>query len=159
MYFSATRTALIDAFLHKFTTMPAGSTVTYADLSAIAGEKIGPNFYPLRRAIQVARDKHAILIRCERGVGFVRSASFDERRDMLDQRRGKVRRQALTGLKEVAAVMRGSNVSGAEMMTLTRYQGAFAVSHMNTGGSQATASKISGTLFTEPRPKPEDIPE
>lgn len=99
-----------------------------------------------------------MLIRNERGVGFVRSATFDDRRDMLDSRRGKVRRQALTGLKETAAAMRGSNPNNAEMMELTRYQGAFGVAHMTTGGSQAAAKKISGEAYVEPSPGRKGIP-
>jgi hypothetical protein len=106
----------------------------------------------------LARDKHAVLIRNERNVGFVRAGTFDERRDMLDGRRGKVRRQALTGLKETAAAMRGSNPNNAEMMELTRYQGAFGVAHMTTGGSNAAAKRIVGEVFVEPRPTQADIP-
>jgi hypothetical protein len=158
MAFANTRQQTIDAILAHFMALPLGGVTTYDTLSGVAGERIGPSFYPLRRAIQLARDKHSVLIRNERGVGFVRTGTFDERRDMLDQRRGKVRRQALTGIKETAAVMRGSNPTNAEMMALVKYQGAFAVSHMTTGGSQATSKKITGTLFEEPRAKPEDIP-
>lgn len=102
MIFIRTREETINALLRHFLAMPAGKAVTYSDLSRIAGEKVGPSFYPLRKAIVLARDRHAVLIRNERGVGFVRSGTFDERRDMLDGRRGKVRRQALTGLKETA---------------------------------------------------------
>lgn len=156
--FITTREATISALLQHFLTMPAGKTATYAELSKIAGEKVGPSFYPVRKAIALARDKHAVLIRNERRVGFVRTGTFDERRDVLDSRRGRVRRQALTGLKETAAVMRGSNPNNQQMMELTRYQGAFGVAHMTTGGSQAAAKRITGEAFVEPQPKPEDIP-
>lgn len=156
--FIRTREATIDALLQHFLAMRAGETATYAALTKVAGEKVGPSFYPVRKAINLARDKHAVLIRNERGIGFVRSATFDERRDMLDSRRGKVRRQALTGLKETAAAMRGSNPNNAEMMELTRYQGAFGVAHMTTGGSNTAAKKISGEAFEEPHPGRETIP-
>ncbi len=156
--FIRTRQSEIDALLAHFLAMPAGGVASYLALSKIVGEKVGPSFYPVRKAIALARDKHAVLIRNERGVGFVRAATFDERRDMLDTRRGKVRRQALTGLKETAAVMRGSNPNNAEMMELTRYQGAFGVAHMTTGGSNATAKRITGEAFVEPKPRQEDIP-
>lgn len=156
--FAVTRDATIQALLQHFLAMQAGSVVSYGALSKIAGEKVGPSFYPVRKAIALARDKHSVLIRNERGVGFVRAATFDDRRNMLDSRRGKVRRQALTGLKETAAAMRGSNPNSGEMMELTRYQGAFGVAHMTTGGSNAAAKRISGEAFVEPRPKPEDIP-
>lgn len=157
-FFATTREATIEALLQRLLSLPSGGVVTYADLSKIAGEKVGPAFYPLRKAINIARDKHAVLIRNQRGVGFARVGTFDDRRDLLDTRRGRVRRQALTGLKEVSAAIRGSNPTNAEMLDLTRYQGAFAVSHMTTGGSQAAAKKIAGELFVEPRPKPEDVP-
>lgn len=158
MSFDTSREATINTILQHFLSMSAGQTVTYAALGKLVGEKVRPSFYPVRRAIQLARDRHAVLIRNERGVGFVRTASFDDRRDMLDSRRGKVRRQALTGLKETAAAMRGSNATNAEMLELTRYQGAFGVAHMTTGGSHAAARRISGEAFVEPRPTPEDIP-
>lgn len=157
-FFATTRALTIEALLQRLLSLPAGGLVRYDELGKVVGEKIGPSFYPLRKAISLARDKHNVLIRNERGVGFVRVGTFDERRDVLDGRRGKVRRQALTGLKETAAAMRGSNPNNAEMMELTRYQGAFGVAHMTTGGSNATAKKISGESFVEPRPKPEDIP-
>lgn len=159
MFFQSSREATINAALQHFLSMSAGQTVSYADLSKIVGEKVDASFYPVRKAIQLARDKHAVMIRNERGVGFVRTGTFDERRDMLDSRRGKVRRQALTGLKETAAVMRGSNLSNAQMLELTRYQGAFGVAHMTTGGSQSTARKITGEAFVEPRLGRESIPE
>lgn len=158
MIFIRTREETINALLRHFLAMPAGKVATYSDLSRVAGEKVGASFYPLRKAIVLARDRHAVLIRNERGVGFVRSGTFDERRDMLDGRRGKVRRQALTGLKETAAAMRGSNPKNAEMLELTRYQGAFGVAHMTTGGSNAVAKRISGEAFIEPLPKVDDIP-
>jgi len=156
--FTRTREAAIDAILQHFLRMRNGQTTTYAELSKIIGERVGASHYPVRKAIQLARDKHAVMIRNERGVGFARTATFDERRDMLDSRRGKVRRQALTGLKETAAAMRASNVSNAQMLELTRYQGAFGVAHMATGGSQSAAKKIAGELFVEPRPSRKDIP-
>ena len=158
MFFQRTRLDTIETLLKHFLSLPAGGVASYASLTDIAGESVGPSFYPVRRAIQLARDKHAVLIRNERGVGFVRSASFDDRRDMLDSRRGKVRRQALTGLKETAAVMRGSNPNNAEMMELTRYQGAFGVAHMTTGGSNAAAKRIVGEAFVQPKPTDADIP-
>lgn len=156
--FARTREATIEALLQHFLAMSAGKVATYAQLSKVAGEPVGPSFYPVRKAIQLARDKHSVLIRNERGVGFVRAGSFDERRDMLDSRRGRVRRQALTGLKETAAAMRSSNPSGPEMLELTRYQGAFGVAHMTTGGSNATAKKIAGEAFAEPSPGRKGIP-
>lgn len=158
MFFDATRAATIDAILNHFLSMPAGGIATYAALSQVAGQKIDSSSYVVRRAIIHARDKRNVMIRNERGVGFVRAGTFDERRDMLDARRGKVRRQALTGLKETAAAMRGSNPKNAEMMELTRYQGAFGVAHMTTGGSQSTAKKIMGEAYTEPRPSRSGIP-
>lgn len=156
--FAKTRTDTIDAILNHLLALQAGQLTTYATLSKIAGEPLGPSSYPLRKAINLARDKHAVLIRNERNVGFVRAGTFDERRDMLDGRRGKVRRQALTGLKETAAAMRGSNPNNAEMLELTRYQGAFGVAHMTTGGSNAAAKRIVGEVFVEPRPTQADIP-
>lgn len=158
MLFIRTREATIEALLQHFLSMPAGGVASYAALSRVAGEKVGSSFYPVRRAIELARDKHSVLIRNERGVGFVRAGTFDDRRDMLDNRRGKVRRQALTGLKETSAAMRSSNPNNAEMMELTRYQGAFGVAHMTTGGSQAAAKKISGEAFVEPSPGRKGIP-
>lgn len=158
MFFANTREGTIEALLQHFLSLPAGGVATYATLSKIAGEKVGPSFYPVRKAVELARDKHNVLIRNERGVGFARTATFDDRRDMLDSRRGKVRRQALTGLKETAAAMRSSNPNNAEMLELTRFQGAFGVAHMTTGGSQAAAKKISGEAFAEPSPGRKGIP-
>lgn len=156
--FIRTREATIEAVLQHLLSLRAGQTTSYDAISRACGERITASSYPVRKAIQLARDKHAVLIRNERGVGFVRVATFDDRRDMLDSRRGKVRRQALTGLKETAAAMRGSNPTNAEMLELTRYQGAFGVAHMTTGGSQATAKKISGEAYVEPRPSRGGIP-
>lgn len=157
--FAKTRQASIDAVLSYLLAMPAGAVVKYETLDNVAGERITASSYVVRKAIQLARDKHAVLIRNERNIGFARVATFDDRRSMLDSRRGKVRRQALTGLKETAAAIRGSNPNNAEMLELTRYQGAFGVAHMTTGGSNAAAKRIAGRAFNEPPLKPSQIPK
>jgi hypothetical protein len=156
--FAATREATVQSLLRHLLAMPAGAVATYEDLARVAGEGVDPSFHPLRKAIRLARDKHGVLLRNERGVGFARVGSFEERRNMLESRRGRVRRQALTGMKEVGASIRGQNVSQAEMLELTRYQGAFGVAHMATGGSQATAKKIVGEAFAAPPPGPHTLP-
>jgi len=156
--FAASRETTIRVLLDRFLSLPAGQVETYDDLSKLVGESVGSSFYPVRKAIALARDQHNVLICNKRTVGFFRTAGFDDRRDMLDGRRGRVRRQALTGLKEAAAAIKGSNPSNAEMAQLTRLQGAFGLSHMIAGGAAATARKISGEAFVEPSPSRDDIP-